>query len=452
MGRGGIVWWRSVSLACFAAFAAVSLPSVGSAVGAASATFKSTGAEQHYVVPNGVRLVAVGVQGAWGGAWAGGPHAYTSAIGQSGAAWQGLVAVKPGEKLYVEVGSNGAVNGRAAFGGGGAAGSPDPEDSEASSGGGATDIRTCSELARRCLGGGASSASRLLVAGGAGGNGGSAVTAAAGLQCGPSVGGQAVNEQPVPKGNPALGPVPIVTRAGIVIPGFAGGGDQSVKTRTGTTDAGAGSTVAGRGGSATSCGGGGAYQGDTFSGGVPGSPGAGPNGGAGANAAGLKPQPCNSPGKCNDAGPGGGGGGGYFGGGGGASGFDVCSGPGSPSCGVTSSLGGGAGSSFVAKGVLYPTPATLGALGSGVPFVRIAPVVEIDAPVSGAVYRRGEVVHAKWSCSQPPGWGYGVQNCTATSASGAAISTTPGSHTFTVHGINQTSSEPVTIRVTYSVR
>ena len=53
-------------------------------------TFESTGNEQHYTVPGGVRLVAVLVQGAWGGGWGGGccpPH-YTSVNGQSGASWQ----------------------------------------------------------------------------------------------------------------------------------------------------------------------------------------------------------------------------------------------------------------------------------------------------------------------------------------------------------------------------
>src|SRR5579862_2540474 len=185
---------------------AVALP-VGALAIAPPVTFKSTGAEQRYTVRPGVQLLAVLVQGAWGGGWGGGSGHYVSTIGQNGAAWQGLLPVTPGETLYVEVGSNGAANGPASFGGGGAAGSANPEGAVAGSGGGATDIRTCSERASRCPGGGSSTQSRLLVAGGSGGNGGSLVTAAAGLLCGAgSAGGQAANEQPLPKGNAAAGP------------------------------------------------------------------------------------------------------------------------------------------------------------------------------------------------------------------------------------------------------
>lgn len=432
----------------------VVVPAVAFAV-APAVTFKSTGAEQRYHVPAGARLLAVLAQGAWGGGWGGGccPAHYTSVIGQSGAGWLAFVPVKPGETLYVEVGSNGTANGRATFGGGGAAGSPNPEGAEAASGGGATDIRTCSEHAVRCPGGGTSLASRLLVAGGAGGNGGAEVTDAAGLLCGAGTeGGQALNGQPLPKGNAAIGPPPIKTKSGTVIPGFVGAGapTASVGTQNGDTDAGAGSTVAGSGGSGTTCHGGGAYQGDTFSDSVSGSPGHGPDGGTGGNAAGLKPLPCNTAGNCNDAGPGGGGGGGYFGGGGGVSGFDACTSPSPGPCNaVTASMGGGAGSSFIAKSVLYPTP-NFGLLGSGVPFVEVAPVVRIASPVNGAVYHPRQVVRASWACSMLPGVA-GVQNCTGTAASGSAISTTPGKHTFTVHGV-VTANEPVTVRVTYTVR
>ena len=133
--------------------AAVVLP-VGALAIAPPVTFKATGAEQRYTVRPGVRLLAVLVQGAWGGGWGGGSGHYVSTIGQNGAAWQGLLPVTPGETLYIEVGSNGRANGGASFGGGGAAGSPDPEGAVAGSGGGATDIRTCSERASRCPGAG----------------------------------------------------------------------------------------------------------------------------------------------------------------------------------------------------------------------------------------------------------------------------------------------------------
>jgi hypothetical protein len=449
--------WRRLGLTAAgvvvsAAIVAVGQRSVAPAAAAATGTaiapevtFMSTGAQQTYVVPAGVRLVTVDVQGAWGGAAGGGPGHYQTTLGQSGAAWQGLLAVKPGETLYVEVGSNGSVGGGATFGGGGAAGSADPEGAEAASGGGASDIRTCSEAAGRCSRGGTSADSRLIVAGGAGANGGSEVTAAAGLLCGVNAfGGAASNEQPLPNGNAALGPLPIKTPAGIVIPGYAGAGDFTPKTQNGDTDAGGGSTVAGAGGSGSTCQGGGAYAGVTFSGSVAGAAGSGPDGGAGGNAAGLAPYPCGQIPRCNDAGPGGGGGGGYFGGGGGVSGF-----PG-PSNAVTVSLGGGAGSSFISKRILDPAPLIGGLLGSGAPYVRIAPVVQIIAPASAAVYKPGRVVTADWSCSLIPGQGNGVQNCTATVAVGGKINTRPGTHRFTVSA-DGPGNQPVKVSVTYTV-
>ena len=408
-------------------------------------TFMSTGQQQTYVVPAGVRLVTVDVQGAWGGGWGGGSGHYQTVLGQNGAAWEGLLAVKPGQRLYVEVGSNGSANGGTTFGGGGAAGSPDPEGAEAASGGGASDIRTCSEVASSCPGGGSSADSRLIVAGGSGGNGGAEVTAAAGLLCGVgTAGGSGDNEQQLPNGNPAAGPVPIKTAAGIVIPGYAGAGDSTPKTQNGDTDAGGGSTVAGAGGSGTTCQGGGAYAGVTFSDSVAGSPGSGPDGGAGGNAAALAPHPCGTPGACNDAGPGGGGGGGYFGGGGGVTGFD------GPSNAVTQSLGGGAGSSFISNRVIDPGPLTVGLLGSGVPYIRIAPIVQINAPANGAVYKSGQVIIANWSCSLIPGQGNGIQNCTGTAAAGSKINTRPGTHKFSVSGVGP-GNQPVKVTVAYTV-
>jgi hypothetical protein len=431
--------------------AVLALPSAALAI-APPVTFTSTGAEQSYAVPPGVQMVAVETQGAWGAGAGGGPGHYTTGFAQNPAAWQGLLSVASGQTLYAEVGSDGSAGGGSTFGGGGAAGSPNPEGAESGSGGGASDIRTCSENVASCPGGISSAESRVLVAGGSGGNGGSGITTAAGLFCGSGTGGGAANnEQPLPNGNAALGPVPIATAAGLVIPGYAGASDFTPQTVEGMTDAGGGSDVAGAGGSGTSCGGGGAYQGDTFSGSVAGSAGSGPNGGAGGDAAGLQPSPCNTPGECSDTGPGGGGGGGYFGGGGGATGFNVCSGA-SGSCGnITSSLGGGAGSSFIGNRVLYPSPTIIGGLGTGVPYIRIAPVMEIDAPVNGAVYSPGQIVDASWSCSTVPGWGFGAQNCAATKANGAPIDTTPGTHTFTVTGIAQNNNEPVSASVTYTV-
>ena len=115
-------------------------------------------------------------------------------------------------------------------------------------------------------------------------------------------------------------------------------------------------------------------------------------------------------------------------------------------------MGGGAGSSFIAKKMLDPQPASIGLLGMGTPYAKVAPVLEIDSPASGAVYRSGQVVRARWSCSLPPGWGFGVQNCTATAASGSRIATTRGKHVFSVRGDLGNSNVPVTVSVTYTVR
>jgi hypothetical protein len=48
------------------------------------------------------------------------------------------------------------------------------------------------------------------------------------------------------------------------------------------------------------------------------------------------------------------------------------------------------------NGVLYPGPTIIGGLGTGVPYIRIARVMEIDAPANGAVYSPGQVVDANW--------------------------------------------------------
>jgi hypothetical protein len=85
----------------------------------------------------------------------------------------------------------------------------------------------------------------------------------------------------------------------------------------------------------------------------------------------------------------------------------------------------------VATSVLAPS--ALGQLGNmGDHFVVAVPVVEIDAPVDGAVYAPGQVVDAAWSCGFDGTYGIGSTSCTASDASGSAISTTPGVHTFTV--------------------
>jgi hypothetical protein len=419
------------------------------------AQFGYTGSQQTYKVPSGVLLEGVYVQGAWGGELGG--------TGQAGATIRGYLPVTPGEQFFVEVGQNGSYGGKATFGGGGAAGSPPPENcidlnhggpcggSLASSGGGATDVQTCSMLATSCPGGGTPLASRLIVAAGAGGYGGGGNTfgpAGCDFSNGP---GPASNGQPLPLGNAKLGPLPIRTATGIVIPGFASHGDASVKTSSkGSRDAAMGTTKAGAGGSEAGC----KSDGNTYSVSVPGSSASGPDGGTGGNAGALAPEPIKGCKKikngCADAGAGGGGGGGYFGGGGGATGMDFCTNKSGLCNSASDGQGGAAGSSFVSNKVLYPVLGT--ALAVGEVIVRFSPVIEIDVPADGAVYAAGQRLDATWSCLDDPLTGRFAQNCTGTVASGSPIDTTPGKHAFIVKGISLNSKEPLSATVTYTVR
>jgi hypothetical protein len=411
----------------------------------APSQFGYTGSQQSYVVPSGVMLEGVYVQGAWGGAYGG--------INQAGATVRALLPVTPGERLYVEVGQNGSYGGKATFGGGGAAGSPPPVVSGAggeyaSSGGGASDIRTCSALAKTCAGSGTSLGSRLVVAGGGGGFGGGGNGE---VPCTNQQAGSADNGQPLPKGDPLVGPVPIITAAGTVVPGLASNNHPKVETNNGVTDAAPGSDAPGTGGSMTGCAGGSSGA-NALSDSVPGGTGSGPAGGTGGDASGLPPfsgDGCTGN-ECADAGPGGGGGGGYYGGGGGATGLDHCVSPNGACNSATYGQGGAGGSSFVSKKVLYPSLG--GAAATGKVFVRFAPAVEIDAPANGAVYSPGQVVYARWSCQLvDPIVGTLAQNCAGTVAPGSLISTTAGKHTFTVKGERQDPQEPIRVTVTYTV-
>ena len=411
----------------------------GQAQIAAPTQLSYTGREQTYVVPGGVTLLGVGVQGAWGG--------INGGVGQAGQGIEGYLRVTPGAKLYAEVGQNGSYAGRATFGGGGAAGTPPPENcvdlnhggpcggSLASSGGGATDVRTCSTRARRCQGAATSIASRLMVAAGGGGYGGGGNSfAPIGCELNTTA-GQALNVQPLPAGGPE-GPFPIVTSKGIVVPGFATANDRSVMTVNGATDAAMGTTKPGEGGVYAGCSAGGATRSES----VAGSSGSGYHGGSGGNAGGLAPidvDDCaaHPPNGCANAGAGGGGGGGYFGGGGGSTGLNACVTQSGPCNSAGSGEGGAAGSSFFARRVVYPLDS--GLLGNtGQVFIKFVPTIQIDTPRNGAVYRPGQVVDAKWSCGFDPSIGMGISgnNCTGTTAPGARISTKPGTHRFTVGG------------------
>ncbi len=430
------------------------LPAV--ALGIAGPTQLSpTGQQQVYTVPSGVLLEGVVAIGGWGGSHDPQPPAVNGIFSEP-AVVSGYLATTPGQTLYAEVGQSGTAGGGATFGGGGAAGSPPPgvpdcmlagsdmsvpcDGPWSGSGGGASDVRTCSELVASCPGGGTSAESRLLVAAGGGGTGGTGLNGnGAGCDNGGYTGGAGRNNQlPSPS---ASGPAAIKTAAGIVIPGFAGGGDASVMTVDGSTDAAMGTTTAGAGGTRTGC----SVNTVSYSGSVAGGSGSGADGGAGGNAGGLGPC-CGS----TDSAPaaGGGGGGGYFGGGGGATGMGACSGADCNGNGGTSA-GGAGGSSFIANAI--QDPITGGGYNVGDVFIEFVPVIEIDAPANGAVYTPGQVVDASWSCGYSYPTSLGLGGCTGTDPAGTAISTTPGTHTFTVSGSdNQRTTLSAT--ATYTVK
>jgi hypothetical protein len=146
---------RLVMCAIFAL--ALALPAVA---GAETKVFQSTGAEQTFVVPDGVTSIhAVAIGGR------GGTGSFGGAAGGLGALVSGDFAVTPGQTLYIEVGGNGGsgeTGGAGGFNGGGAGGGP---YGAGGGGGGATDIRTATRAA------GVSLFARLLVAGGGGGGG-----------------------------------------------------------------------------------------------------------------------------------------------------------------------------------------------------------------------------------------------------------------------------------------
>ena len=219
------------------------------------------------------------------------------------------------------------------------------------------------------------------------------------------------------------GPAPVVTAAGIVIPGFASDNHSSVMTINGTTDAAMGSATAGAGGVLAGCSSGASI---TYSNSVAGRSGAGPKGGTGGNASGLPPFSgggCTGN-ECGDAGAGGGGGGGYFGGGGGATGYDTCS------CGndAGGGQGGAGGSSFAANQVQFPrAPGVLGNVRDV--FIKFVPVIEIDAPSQRRRLRAGAVPsNASWSCGfdAVPRRSARATTARARSPSGSPISTSPG--------------------------
>lgn len=409
--------------------AALLLPGGALAI-APKVQFAYTGGEQTYIVPSGVVMVGVAAVGGHGGEYGGEGGGREAGVGA-------LLPVRPGQKLFAEVGAVGVIDGGPVFGGGGAAGAPPPVITTggtpyASSGGGASDVRTCSSSAASCPGGVNSAASRLIVGGGGGGASGSGN--GPNVTCvGNGATGNANNFQ-YPGGNPSGGhPVPIITAAGIVYPANY----QPDTTQSGITQAGNGTAKAGFGGSQAGCSSG---PSTGWADSVAGSNAIGPVGGTGGDASSLGPNysSCTlSINNCFDAGAGGGGGGGYFGGGGGATGLDKPTGNCGACNGAGSGLEGGGGSSFTSNKSIDPIDeSSLTDTGAGI--VIIVPVIEIDAPANGAAYTPGQVVHANWACAYDntsPGTDLGSSNgCTGTAANGSAIDTSPGQHTFTVSG------------------
>jgi hypothetical protein len=117
-----------------------------------SRTFEDSGAQQNFVVPDGVKLVTVEAYGAAGAGGANGGYVEAS------------IPVTPGEQLAIFVGGNGSsgsgyYGGRGGFNGGGAGGGGD-NCCDGGGGGGASDVRQ----------GGNGLVNRVIVAGGGGGN------------------------------------------------------------------------------------------------------------------------------------------------------------------------------------------------------------------------------------------------------------------------------------------
>jgi LPXTG-motif cell wall-anchored protein len=134
-----------------------------SPVGTVSCTYSSTGAEQTFVVPDGVTQLTVNATGASGGT---GQALYLGSIaGGAGATASGSLDVASGSTIFVEVGNSAGFNG----GGSGVVASV-PYPNSTGPGGGASDVRAVSSADAGTLD------SRLLVAGGGGGGGGEGST------------------------------------------------------------------------------------------------------------------------------------------------------------------------------------------------------------------------------------------------------------------------------------
>jgi hypothetical protein len=156
MGKGGVMtrrirWAVGLSVFVVGVLGSAAPAAVAETCKTGAATFEYTGEQQCYLVPSGVTLSVTATGGK------GGDGSFT-ASGGFGAVVSGVLTVKAGSVLYVEVGAKGCVGCAGVLGGGGS--------SSAGSGGGASDVRL-----KPITEGTASLESRLLVAGGGGGGG-----------------------------------------------------------------------------------------------------------------------------------------------------------------------------------------------------------------------------------------------------------------------------------------
>src|SRR5579864_4652746 len=87
----------------FAAASALAFPAAALAI-TPKAQFSYTGGEQSYVVPPGVVLLGVAVEGGKGGGYGGQGGGSAGSLGA-------LLPVVPGQRLFAEVGSAGAYDG-----------------------------------------------------------------------------------------------------------------------------------------------------------------------------------------------------------------------------------------------------------------------------------------------------------------------------------------------------
>ncbi len=125
---------------------------------AAQSTYNFTGFTQTYIVPSGVYSVAFDVQGAAGGI-------NSSGVGGYGGRVKGMLAVTPGQTLYIYVGEQGRDGSFGSFATGGWNGGGAGFD-RGGGGGGASDIRlTSSSVSTYTI------SNRVVVAGGGGGVG-----------------------------------------------------------------------------------------------------------------------------------------------------------------------------------------------------------------------------------------------------------------------------------------